>query len=610
MILPIAIDSFVKENVAGANFGDTPRLWVNGGGSADQRFAYLYHSRPFPLGARILTAKLRLFLDGSWSGTNSLTVKRITSAWSESKLNWNNKPTVTATNSAAASVVGGTDGQVVEFDIMNMTNDISSGSAFFGFRIEMSQHADRAFKSSDVGNSTLRPELEVTWTLAPDAPSDLSPAAGDIISAQFPLLYWAMSFPGGGSLTSVQVQMNLTNNDFSAPTKDFGKVALLNPIWDTNQGGFGGVTAGQTWWWRLRVYDDTDTVSDWSTPVSFTRTALGTLTISSPGATTADLTPPITWALSGQTQESYRVTLSRLLTNGKWLTLWVTAGVGTTTSVTVPENLIVTGQTYKVRVEAWDTLNRAGDEHRLTEQTFTYVRDGTPAAPTSMSATAYNDTVRNTPIVKIVVTRTAQPDYWSVKLNGVEYNSRIIASTTFISGTTYNIYIWGVLPRTTTTVEVEAVVLSGGVFKHSSSNPTASVKTDFIGIWLGDDSNAGLLGSIVPIFGASEVDMEIHESGTTYDTVGSQVPVRLYDAILGYRGVISGYVLSKTERDVFLSLKSLSVTQDIRLVLGDLSFPIRIAESSANPRPEPGDFSFDVSFSFFQSGPPWPIPAL
>ena len=780
MIAPIGVDSFVKENVPAANFGDTPRIWVNGGGSGDQRFAYLYHSRPCPIGARILSAKLRLYLNGSWSGTNNLTLKRITSTWAEGKLTWNNKPTVTATNSAAATVTGGTDGQVVEFDITNMMVDIASALPFFGFRVELSQHQDRAFYSSDNGVSTLRPEFEVNWTLAPDPPGNLSPSAGDIVSSALPQLSWTMSFPGGGSLTSSEVQIS-TSTDFTTPEYDSGKQPNTSAaIWDlyannlnlmalanqadfetdattgivfiagstktkdtttfnhgaaslkvttpgsvANEGvGFGSAagsttndaiaTAGNTYtfsmamkgnaggesvqlvmfwrtaagaaistsassaivlttswttysftatapattafvelavrtsgtsavtwfndtaqfeigsnvspwslptgytgiplngtrFWRVRIWDDVDTVSGWSDPVSMTRTSLGALSISSPGATTGDLTPPITWSLSGQTQESYRVTLMQVATSGKLIGLWSTSGVGATTSVTVPANIIQTGKTYRARVEVWDTLNRANNEHQTAEQTFTYVRAGTVAAVETLNTITYNDGTRNTPVVQVTVTRSAQPDYWSVKLNGVEYNSRIVASTTFVSGTTYRFYLWGVSPRTATTVEVEAVVLSGGVFKHSTGNPTTTVTTSFTGVWLADDTLTSTLGQMVPIFGVDGADMSIGESGTTYDVIGSRSPVRLTDTIQGYRGTISGNVLSKAERDTFLALKDLSLNQDLRLVVGDLSIPVRLESAAAAPRPEPGDVVFDVSFGFFQTAAPWPLTGI
>lgn len=774
MIAPIAIDGFVKENAASSNFGDTPRLWVNGGGSSDQRFAYLYHAKPFPFGARILSAKLRVYLNGSWSGTNDLTLKRITSSWAEGKLTWNNKPTVTATNNATATVTSGTDGQMVEFTITNMMTDVSSGSAFFGWRIELAQHADRAFNSSDAGTATLRPELEITWTLAPDAPSDLFPASGDIVSSALPILSWIMNFPGGGSITSSQVQVS-TSTDFSSPEYDSGKRANDGPIWDIGlhnnlmpqanqadfevdattglvvigsgsksqdgttfnhgtkslkvitpgsviQEGFGigigpgsttndppvvagnqytfsiaikgnaggeslqlaifwrtssgasissdlgsvitattswvtysmtatapataafvelavrtngthaytwfndtaqfelgnvattwflpytGAPASGTRWWRVRIWDDTDTVSDWSQPVSFTRTDLGSLSISSPGATTGDLTPPITWSLTGQTQESYKVTLFEVKSNGKLIGLWTTAGVGGTTSVTVPKNLIVTGKTYRARVEVWDTLSRANNEHQTAEQTFTYSRDGTVTAPSTMTAVVYNDGTRNTPAVLVTVTAATQPDFWAVKLDGVEYDGRIDAGPTFVSGTTYQFYVWGVKPRTTTTLAVEAVRLSGGVYKNSTSLST-TVRTDFVGIWLADDTSTATLGQMVFITDV-QVDATVGEIGTTYDVIGSRSPVRLTDTIQGYRGSVTGQVLSKTERDVFLALKDLSLNQDLRLVLGDLSIPVRLESVTTAPRPEPGDYLWDVGFSFFQTGAPWPLAAV
>ena len=256
---------------------------------------------------------------------------------------------------------------------------------------------------------------------------------------------------------------------------------------------------------------------------------------------------------------------------------------------------------------AWDTLNRANNEHQTTEQQFTYSIAGGVTAPSTMSAAVYNDGTYDTPLVIITLTRATQPDYWCVKLDGVEYDSRIVASTTFVSGTTYKIYFWGAKPRVTSTLEVEAVVLSAGVYKHSTGNPTTTIKTQFIGIWVADPGTAAVQGKMVGIFGKEEVALALSEIATTYDVQGAQSPVRLTDTGQGYRGSVGGKVFSKSQRDDLLALKVLSRTQDLQLVVGDLSFPIRMEDTSVSPRPEPGDQSWDVAFAFFQSGPPWPV---
>ncbi len=606
MILTTTVDAEARQSSPSANYAAITKLGVNGGGSSDARRAFLYFPRPFPPGVTILSATLRVRLGGAWTGTNNLTVKRISTAWAESTLTWNRQPTVVATHSAAATVTGGTAGQTVSFDVTNIMQDVSAGGAYFGFRVELTQHATRLLYSSEWGTPTLRPELEITWSEAPEAPDRLGPDAGLSVSTGFPVLSWRFTDKAGDTTqSSAQVQLMQDSDDFTSPDYDTTKIALADSQWDSNDGSFAGIGVGETWYWRVKVWDGTDLESEWSEPATFTRTNLGTLTIDSPGATAPETTPPIEWTLSGGTQESYAVTLYSVNTAGVVTRLYTVADVdGVTDSVTPPANLIKTGFTYRATVEVWDTVDRYAGDHLTTSQDFTYALDGTPDPVDTLTVQGYLDgDGATTPAVQIDWSRATAPDAWCLVVDGVEVHDTLDLVDTHVSGDDYRLIYWGAKPRTTHTYEIRSVVTGVGM---STGNPTADYTTRPIGIWLIDDHTPGFaITSLVCIYGQDEADVTIGETGTTYTPIGAQSPVRITDIIRGYEGTVTGVLISESARDAFLAMKELEAP--LRLILGDLNIPVRIEESHVVPTPNPGDIDFSIGFAFFQCGAPWPI---
>lgn len=768
MILTGRADAHVRQAAPAANFALNVRNWVNGSGSVGRR-TFIWFPKQVPISSKVLTAKVRVYLRGSWSGTNTLTIKRVTQSFKEGTINWNNQPTVSATNSVQVVVTSGVDQQEVLFDVLNMMQDVANGSPFFGFRIEMAETADRALRSGEDPTSTLRPTLELEWSEAPEAPDRLSPDGGDAVSNSVPILDWRFSDKvgtGAGTLQSAfQIQVDDTF-DMSSPIYDTGKILGSDSQFPLNEnliatkmasdfeGGITGITAdtnvtnassstqarsgtsslrmtataaadmysrlthgstvapvtagkvysfqawsransvartarvrvrwlnsggsevggsptdgtgvanvtsgwtqhlhenvvaptgaveaamglyvvapgageihftddwmvnegatalpfapsffdqmadGVTRYWRVRVWDGTDFVSDWSSIASMVRDNLGTLTLSSPGATVPETTPPISWSLSGETQAKWRVTLFEVATTGKLTQLWQVSGTGTQNTATPPAGLIVTGKTYRAQVESWDNKARVGDDHVTKTQDFTYVRDQTVGAVSTLTAVPTD----GSPEVVLTWTRATQPDFFCLKVNGVEDddNSRIVPADVFVSGTTYRMSYWASKPRTNVTYEMEAVVQSGGAgtpYRHSGPNPTATVKTNPVGIWLIDTDD----NTAVQIVDKTKAEFGIGESGTTFDIIGARIPVRITDIIRGYEGPISGRLLGSQERADFLTLKGRDTS--LRLVVGDLAFPIRMEEASVTPTVVPGDQIFDVAFSFFQVGRPWP----
>lgn len=616
-------DATAREPVPNTRGNRLAKGYVENASGAGRSY-YVHFTRPFKDGATVLSATLTLHLAGAWPGTNHLTVRRVTSKWAEKTLTWNNKPSATDTHLATITITDGADGDAVTFDLTDLFQDVSGNGAYFGLHITTDVSALRSFYGMKWGKATLRPTMEYEWTLAPSAPDQLAPDGGRAITEQFPILQWTfVDNLDTASQGWSQVQMMLgdgTGNppDFDTGPVDYdsGKQVNTQSSWDTNDGVFTGVSAGQDWWWRIKVWDASNRESDWSEPAEFTQTAFGTLTLDSPSGSTVDtVSPEIAWTLTGATQTRWRVSLIHNTgTASTMKVLYEVDGANTDSAVNIPAGYIATGQAYTVVLEVWDDVDRAFGERLLVSQDFTYQRDGTPSGPDTLVVTPHLDSLgRPTPAFDITVTRVDAPDYWSLRIDGVEVLPRIDPADAHETGDTYKIIYWGIPPREDHVVEVEAVVYDALTqkYKHSGTNPTQTVKGNAAGIWLAHVVNPGVSqGTAVMIAGndPSGNTVAIGESGTTYDLVGAQSPVRITDSVRGYEGTIAGVLPFQADRDHLLTLKGLD--DDLQLVFGDLCIPVRIEELSILPMPYPDqgtDATYQVAINFFQSDGPWPV---
>lgn len=618
MILTANIDTEARQATPGANLGTLSKMGVRGSGSSNRRNVYLYPGKaPFPEGATILSATLRVFLAADSTGSNSLTAKRVTTKWSETRLTYNNQPTATATNSAAASTTGD-KGDVVEFDVQDMLQDVAAGGAFFGFQVTMSQDHVLLLVSAESHNPDLMPQLELEWTENPETPDRLAPDGDEAVSVSKPILSWEFADRLAiNAQQSARIQLSQTLGDLPAgsdgtPDFDTGKIALPDQQYDTAAGAFGGVTNGDTWYWRVMVWNTEDLDSEWSEVATFNRTNLGTLTLDSPGSTVEETTPPIEWSVGGPTQARYRVRLLTVAADGTTKQIWEAHETSAVVdSVTPDSGLIKTGPTYRAVVEVWDSIDRAGDDHLTATQDFTYVRSGDPDVPDTATIAGYADADgHTTPAVQVDFTRASAPDYFCLTVDTgdghIEVLDRIELADTHVSGDAYRIIYWGLTPRVEVEVGVQAVVLDSGVYKHSDTLVAGVVTPRPMAVWLVDDSTPGKDSTdSVAIFGKESADLTIGETATTFDLIGAQSPVRITDVIRGYEGGISGSLLGQAARDLFYDLKGRRVP--LRLIVGDLSFPVRLEEAHAVPTPDPGDEEFIVSFTCFQVGAPWPV---
>jgi hypothetical protein len=195
------------------------------------------------------------------------------------------------------------------------------------------------------------PTISDTFNLAPTAPTLTPKTNFDATTAQF--FDWTHNDPNNDAQTSYQ--MEVSNADTGVVAFDSGKVASAN----SDRTLAGGTLANDvSYRWRVRTYDSLDVVSPWSEYGTFSTSAGGTVTVTSP-ATDNQLNIvtdeyPIKWTATGTVQAAYNVVLYRR-TAPNTLTLVSDSGWVTSTQTTH----FVTGMTTDVEHEVWVRVRNA-----------------------------------------------------------------------------------------------------------------------------------------------------------------------------------------------------------------------------------------------------------
>lgn len=557
--------------------------------TGQSRYAYIY----FPVDTRkladatISSATLRLHFRGVNSSA-SFTAKRITQAWKEWSLKWGNKPTVTATNAATASGSSdGTGNDYIDLDVTNIVRDWVTGKAPYGFRVETAATAAKLFHSSEAARH-LRPTLFVEWSFAPYAPADLRPSGDQAVDPANPLLVWESETP-----SEVQVQVDNTPFDFATPVYDSGWVASTDT---QHQPSSANLTDNTAYRWRVRIKDGEGLTSEWSEPADFQRRTHGTLVILAPTSTVEETTPTISHQFTGRTQASVAYILEA---DGE--VLWERERTATTeTDFQLPAGYVTAEDVqYLIRVRVWDDYARGGSQGTAyveETQAFEFTRTAGVSAPTGFTAETEDGHVL------LSWSRTATPDYWAIIEDGVIVEDRVDPSETSVGGTAHEYAFRRAAPHLEHVYEVQAVVMTSGVHKHSTSNPTATVTFAPRGIWLLDEED----GTEVRIIGRDAARSELGETGVTLYPVGRQAPVRLVDHVRGLEGTVSGVLrgtgtrTAAEEREALLAMKTYP-TRTRRLILGRRNIPVVLGTFAVadDPSPEEG---YAVAVEYWQVG--------
>jgi hypothetical protein len=174
-------DAFIVNTTGTTNYGTNPNFaaiaWTSGGAFLT-RGLLAFNLTSIPTNAVITDAKLSLYcnttsdhtqLHSSLSGSNSSYLQKITSSWSEAGVTWNNQPTTTSTGQITLAQSTTSTENYLNIDIDALVQDwVSNPSSNYGVLLRLiteSHYRSLIFASSDHGDSTKRPKLEITYTV-------------------------------------------------------------------------------------------------------------------------------------------------------------------------------------------------------------------------------------------------------------------------------------------------------------------------------------------------------------------------------------------------------------------------------------------------------------
>lgn len=605
-----SVDSFSNQDQPGQNYGQASRLMLKGQ-TSHKKYGYVLFARPFPLGALVLDATLTVRLASSWPGTTTITVRRVTASWQESRITWNNQPATTATHEATKVVTGGAKDDDVTVDLTNMLGDVAAGSAWYGIRVEISVNGPLYLYASEaVGKPA--PKLDLEWTLTPDAVTDLHPLDGAVVGSTTPVVTWTFRDADGTTdQASSEVQVD-TTDDFASPVYASGMVANGEQQWQIPS----GLSDGGDYFWRVRVTDTNGNVSDWSDTGSFHITVRGTLTLSSPSTTPEETTPPVAWSLGAGTQVAYQVILRDLLAvpvvdPGGTIVFDTGRVASTDTSVAIPPGRLVRldANAYELELRVWDNTDRestpGSPAYSSVTRTLTLTPSGVPADVLTLTA------ADDAPAVVLEWTRTNMPDYWALRVDGeiplgVDQHGNtwdhLDPTDYLISGTTYRLPWYRAEPDVDHTYELVAVVVSAGVAAMSTGNPTATFTSRPVGLWLIDEAS----DIRVRFEGRDDPagQWKIGEDATDYYPVGRRSPVHIVSSLRGYEGQMSGLYLqdyleltADDWRDQLEQLKS-SGSTSIRMIVQGFNIPVAVWDIATAPWHPHG---YSAGFTFAQT---------
>lgn len=586
-------DTYVAQSTPSRNYSGSTQLVCKAG--AAQFHSFIYFVRPFPLGATILNATLKLYQISAETATHTVTAKVLTAPWNLSQTNWNNKPPSTTTGQVAVTKAFATPiGTEWAFNVTAVMQSVSDGLIWRGWTII--NNLDDFLYLGSTQHPTYKPVLEVTWSDAPDAPTTLSPSGNRAVAVAKPVLRFDYTDVSGSTqLANVQVQINATNV-WTSPTFDSGTVAATTPQLDLNTTAYAGLSVAASAWWRVRVQDAAGLWSDWSAGAQFQRQNKGTLTITNPPVSglITEPTPPITWTFTGTTQAAWQVFVTSATDTSQ--VLHNTGKVaGTALAYTLPAGVLKDDTSYALFVRVWDTVQREatpGDTAWVeATRNFTYSYDALTAPVTSLVGTD----LAPVPGVTLTWVRSTAPDSFAIRRNGKIIASNLLPGTVSTGGTAYAYTDRGADPYKSTVWSVHAIVNG----KTSDTNPTVTKTLQPSGIWLQDPAR----GIAVRLLGREGGTWAMGEEAETYTPVGGTKGVRVTQSLRGYEGSISGTLEAGTQtiaqQVADLMLLKQNAGQVYLLTTSDFTIPVVIGNVAAAPIPVPGQRK-QVSFDFWQ----------
>jgi hypothetical protein len=598
-----AADAWTNENKPAANYGNKARLYIKAGAD-HQKYAWLFFTKPWPYGATIISAKLRLYMGDTISSSTTLSVQRASAKWGVNKITWTTQPATTGTtstrNKGAAS-----PGEMWEIDVTSQVQAAANGGVWFGLRVTSNNSNDHWWHSAQSAKGAYRPALVVEWSDAPDEPDNLRPGGGRAVPSALPTLAWDFhDVSGDTTLAAAEVHIGSTEALVEAGNAEWksGEFSTVAPELNLVGTSYPGIAAGGTQWWRVRSKDGAGLWSIWSDAVSFTRVAKGTLTLTNPsGGVVYDWTPDVSWTFSG-VQRAYQVAVALASAPNDWL--WDTGKIsGSATSVGIPAEVIADdASTYVVIVRVWDTTDRQatpGDPIYVeATQNFTIAYDSGVAPASSLGVVS--DPVK--PVAHLSWGRSATPDSWTIQRSsdgGVtwKYIDDEIGSALSTGGSGYAYDDIAASPYTAYQWRVLAVV--GG--HQSAGNPVANGQVRRLAPFLMKKDGSDAVCFLNPQRSRNRLDVQ------EYHETMSGSPVLVTQKLGGYAGHVEGRfveniltgVTAKDMKDRFERMRNEPGTT-LRLVIANESLRVVAYNMTYDIMTDTTGITYQASFDWIE----------
>lgn len=157
-------DATVWNGSPGTNYGTITTNEAGHSGTDDRYFAVKFQGLDLPADATITSATVKLTKATTCTGSESLTVLRITEDWAENTISYNNKPSFSFAGSATSA--SSCSDSTWTFDATAIVNAWKAGSPNYGVYIwgPYSGSYMKKFWSSEYSSSARRPVLDIAYT--------------------------------------------------------------------------------------------------------------------------------------------------------------------------------------------------------------------------------------------------------------------------------------------------------------------------------------------------------------------------------------------------------------------------------------------------------------